>query len=178
MQHGQRAAGPSRRRPSLQCEPSTSVRSSGKIITTVSGWLLLVVLVSGCASTMSLEYSGISRELAKTKYIQIAKLEFTHEDLYRTDDIRVIFIAVFTPIVRNACPKCRIRWVSPDGELFRDEPAGVYNHRNNQFSAALPIYRNRASRLPGQWRVELYSTDAVIVGYDFVIEPQEQAASQ
>ena len=64
---------------------------------------------------MSLEYSGISRELAKPKFAQIAKLEFTHEDLYRTDDKHVIFIAVFTPIVRPACPKCRIRWVSPDG---------------------------------------------------------------
>ena len=33
---------------------------------------------------MSLQYSGISRELANPKLAQIAKLEFTHEDLYRT----------------------------------------------------------------------------------------------
>ena len=63
----------------------------------------------------------------------------------------------------------RVRWVGPDGKPFLEEPTKTEWGSNETLIVSLPIANNVSSTMPGDWVVELWHKDELLVSRPFQI---------
>ena len=130
----------------------------------------LAILVCLSAAALGCATSVVDARLSDdASYYWLGVSPTSEKSIFAPTDEKVTLTVRFANNLVGGQRSFVVRWIGPDGKVFREDPTKTSFGSNDVLIASLPVARNLASRMPGLWSVELSYEDEVLVTRRFEI---------
>lgn len=131
------------------------------------GLLLLLVggLLGGCTvNTMIVSDAVLTHDI---DYSLLGSSTEDERTVFSVEEEKVLLYVRFKPNMAGHTRTFRVLWYQPGGKVYRLQSAHTQLASNTQFIVWLDVKGHEPEELPGQWRVDLYLRNELLVSKDF-----------
>lgn len=133
------------------------------------GVLILLVggLLGGCTiNTMIVSDAVLTDDI---DYFWLGTKRGDERTEYYTEEEKVILSVRFKPNMAGYTRTFRVLWYQPGEKVYRLQSAHTQRGSNTEFIVWLDVKGHEPEELPGQWRVDLYLRNELLVSKEFTL---------